>query len=101
MIDYTKEDFRESNEQYDIIFDAAGKISFSACRKTLAPKGKYVSVNRGFAKDRADTLVFLKKLAEEGKIKPVIDRIYPLEEMVAAHRYVEAGHKKGNVVITV
>ncbi len=101
VIDYTKDDFTENNEQYDIIFDAAGKISFSASRKALAPKGKYVSVNKGFARDRTDTLVFLKNLAETGKIKPVIDRSYPLEQMVEAHRYAEGGHKRGNVVITV
>lgn len=101
VIDYTKEDFSKRKERYDIIFDAVGKTSESICRKALAPDGTYVSVMKGHAGDRAENLVFLKELAEAGKIKPVIDRTYPLEQIVEAHRYVEQGHKKGNVVITV
>jgi NADPH:quinone reductase-like Zn-dependent oxidoreductase len=101
VIDYTKEDFTKRKERYDIIFDAVGKTMESECRKVLAPDGTYVSVMKGHAGDRAEDLVFLKELVEAGKIKPVIDRCYPLEQIVEAHRYVEQGHKKGNVVITV
>jgi NADPH:quinone reductase-like Zn-dependent oxidoreductase len=101
VIDYTKEDFAERNERYDIIFDAVGKTSESRCRKALAPNGTFVSVMKGHAGESTKDLVFLKELAGAGKIKPVIDRCYPLEQIVEAHRYVEQGHKKGNVVITV
>ena len=101
VIDYTKEDFTERNERYDIIFDAVGKTSESLCRKALAPGGTFVSVMKGHAGESTEDLVFLKELVEAGKIRPVIDRCYPLEQIVEAHRYVEQGHKKGNVVITV
>jgi NADPH:quinone reductase-like Zn-dependent oxidoreductase len=101
VIDYTKEDFTERNERYDIIFDAVGKTSESRCRKALAPNGKFVSVMKGHAGESTEDLVLLRDLVEAGKIKPVIDRCYPLEQIVEAHRYVEQGHKKGNVVITV
>ncbi len=100
VIDYTKEDFTERNERYDIIFDAVGKTSESRCRKALAPNGIFISVMKGHAGESTEDLVLLKELVEAGKIKPVIDRCYPLEQIVDAHRYVEQGHKKGNVVIT-
>jgi NADPH:quinone reductase-like Zn-dependent oxidoreductase len=102
VIDYTKEDFAKGNELFDIIFDAVGKISYAQSKKVLKPKGKYVSVvASGHAEMTTEDLIFLTKLVEAGKLKPVIDRSYRLEQIAEAHRYVEKGHKKGNVVITV
>jgi len=118
VIDYTKEDFTKSGQTYDVIFDTVRKTSFSRCKSSLKQRGIFVTVDWplitalwtsiigskkvvfGIAK-RIEDLTFLKELIEAGKLKSIIDRRYPLEQTTEAHRYVETGHKKGNVVITV
>jgi NADPH:quinone reductase-like Zn-dependent oxidoreductase len=122
VIDYTKEDFTKSSQTYDVIFDVVGKSSFSGSIRSLKKNGFYLLANSrpslmirslfiskrsnkkvifGTSSPNAEDLNFLKRLIEAGKIKPVIDRRYPLEQTAEAHKYVETGQKKGNVVITV
>jgi len=118
VIDYTKEDFSKDGETYDIIFDTVGKSSYSACKRSLKKNGilleavikvghlirsKFSSIKvvGGGATEVTEDLLLLKELAEAGKIKSVIDKTYPLEKIIEAHTYVDKGHKKGNVVITV
>jgi len=122
VIDYTQEDFTKSGETYDIIFDTVGKSPFRGSVRSLKKNGYYLravhmspspmikgiwtsmtsskKVIGGVAGESKEDLIFLKELIEAGKLKPVIDRCYPMEEIAEAHRYVEQGHKKGNVVIT-
>ena len=101
VIDYTKEDFSSSKAQYDVIFDTLAKFQKSQYSKVLAPNGNFVTMAKLDTKESMENLVFIKELIEAGEIKAFIDRCYPLEEMVEAHRYVDSGRKKGNVVITV
>lgn len=101
VIDYTKEDFTKTDETYDVIFDAVGKMSNLNYKKLLNPSGIYISVLKGHYREEIENLNFLKEIIEAGKLKSVIDRIYPLEEISDAHRYVDKGHKKGNVIITI
>ncbi len=100
VIDYTKEDFTESGETYDVIFDTVRKLSTSKTKRSLKENGTFLSSSSPTTK-KVDDFVFLKELIEAGTIKPVIDRSFPLEQMVEAHRYVDDGHKKGNVAISV
>jgi len=121
VIDYIQEDFTKNGETYNVIFDVVGKSSFSRSVRSLKQNGRYLLANprllpmvRGlwtsmtsnkkvifeFASYKSEDLIFLKELIEAGKIKSVIDRRYPLEQVAEAHRYVDKGHKKGNVVIT-
>jgi NADPH:quinone reductase-like Zn-dependent oxidoreductase len=122
VIDYTAEDFSNTGERYDVIFEAVEKSSFSSCMRALKANGIYLNVTTPFpslqmlltkmtshkklflgenAPERAEDLIFIKELVEAGRIKPVIDKVYLLEQIVEAHKYVDKGHKKGNVVITV
>jgi len=100
VIDYTSADFTESGETYDVIFDAVGKASRSRSKKLLKKEGIFLSVHDSVNPGTED-LKFLKGIIEAGKLKPIIDRCYPLEQIVEAHRYVETWRKKGNVVITI
>ncbi len=122
VIDYTQEDFTKSGQTYDVILDVVGKSPFSGSTRSLGENGFYLLANPGLshmvrgrwtsmtssknvimgaASHKTADLLFLKELIESGKLKTVIDRRYPLEQMAEAHRYVETGQKKGNVVITV
>lgn len=102
VMDYTSEDFKLSAEAYDVIFDAVGKLSASQAKKALKKTGIYLNVHTASdGAEKIETLILIKELIEAGKIKPLIDRSYPLEQIAEAHRYVEEGHKKGNVAITV
>jgi len=123
VIDYTKEDFTQNGETYDLIFDILGRSSFSRLKRSLKPNGIYLlasykmkallqmlwtsitgskqKVICAFANETPESLVFVKKLVEEGKIKTVIDKCFPMEQASAAHKYVEQGHKQANVVITI
>ena len=105
VIDYTKKDSINLIKQYDFILDAVGKIKTSelkeACKKALIPKGKYVSIDDGKLILDSNRLALIKDLVETGHIKPVVDRSYPLEQIVEAHKYVGKGHKKGGVAITI
>lgn len=123
VVDYTKEDFTKTGNTYDIIMDTTGKSHFSGCINSLKPEGVYLRVVHmalspvlrglwtsitskrkvigGIAAELKENLVFLKELIEAGKFKPVIDRVYQLEQIGEAHRYVDNGHKKGNIAITV
>lgn len=122
IIDYTREDFTQNGQSYDVILDVTGKSSFSGSIRSLRPEGRYLVLNAGLtqilggrwvsltsskkvitgtASQKTEELIFLKELIEAGKLKAVIDRRYPLEQVAEAHRYVETGLKKGNVVITV
>jgi len=122
VIDYTKEDFTQSGETYDLIFDILGKSSFSRCKSSLNQNGRYLlasfkmkqlfqmlwtsmigsqKVICALSLEKTEDLIFIKELIEAGKIKSIIDRCYPLEQTAEAHGYVETGNKKGNVVITI
>ena len=124
VIDYTKEDFTENDQLYDVVIDAVGKSSYFRCRRILKPNGIYFSTELGYLsqniflalltplfrgkkvlfpipKDTKKDIVFIKELMEAGKFKAVIDRIYPFEQLIDATQYVETGQKVGNVVITI
>ena len=100
VIDYTKEDFTEIGEAFDVVFDAVGMISSSSCQGVLKENGIFLSITNQ-SSETTEELITLRELIESGKIKSVIDRTYPLEEIVEAYRYVDTGHKKGNVVVII
>jgi len=100
VIDYSKEDFRKNGKTYDVIFDTVRKLKRSGCKKSLGENGIFIS-SWFLTRETNEDLIHLKELVEAGKVRPVIDRTYPLEEVMEAHRYVDLGHKRGNVVITV
>ncbi|MGE5456795.1 MAG: NAD(P)-dependent alcohol dehydrogenase [Methanococcaceae archaeon] len=102
LIDYTQEDFTQCSEAYDVIFDAVGKIAPSKRKKSLKKSGIYLSSFdlSGNIKLKVKDLICLKELCYTGKLRTVIDKCYPMEQIREAHRYVDKGHKKGNVIIT-
>jgi NADPH:quinone reductase-like Zn-dependent oxidoreductase len=121
IVDYTREDFTQNGQVYDVIFDTVGKTSVSRTKRSLSKNGSYLLATFGLPmlvqllwlsktshqnfefgalKEKTEDLIFLKELIEAGAIKPIIDRSYPLEQAIEAHRYVETGHKKGSVVLT-
>jgi len=101
VLDYTRQDFTQSGERYDVVFDAVGKLLPVEGKKALKTGGIYINVHADSdGGDKLENLLVLKELIEAGKLKPAIDRVYLFEQIVEAHRYVEQGHKKGNVVIT-
>jgi NADPH:quinone reductase-like Zn-dependent oxidoreductase len=100
VLDYAGEDFTRSGARYDVVFDAVGKLPASQARRALVDGGMALSV-RSPTKEELANLLFLKDLIEAGKLRAVIDRTYPLEQIRDAHAYVEQGHKRGNVVIRV
>jgi len=105
VIDYTKQDSISDGEYFDFVLDAVGKMKTSklkiACKNALSPNGKYVSIDNGDLKLDSQRLNKIKEFVESGYIKPLLDKTYLLEEIVEAHRFVEKGHKKGGVAITV
>jgi NADPH:quinone reductase-like Zn-dependent oxidoreductase len=104
VIDYTQDDFTRDGPIYDVVFDAVAKVAPSHAKKALKTTGVYLNAHKHSdapAKVRSAALLAVKELIEAGKLRPVIDRVYPLEQIVEAHRYVDGGHKRGNVVITV
>lgn len=101
ILDYTKEDFSNTEKKYDVIFDTVGKFTKLKAKKLLTEKGRYISTHSSPVKEKLEYLTLLKELASKEFIKPVIDRKYPLEKIQYAHAYVETGRKKGNVVITI
>jgi NADPH:quinone reductase-like Zn-dependent oxidoreductase len=105
VIDYTADDFTKGATRYDVIFDAVGKRKSAKAMlnapAALAPGGVSLSVDDAFPRTKRSDLLVLKELAESGAFRPVIDRRYTLDEIVEAHRYVDLGHKKGNVIVTI
>jgi NADPH:quinone reductase-like Zn-dependent oxidoreductase len=105
VIDYTADDFTKGATRYDVIFDAVGKRKSAKAMlnapAALAPGGVSLSVDDAFPRTKRSDLFVLKELAESGAFRPVIDRRYTLDEIVEAHRYVDLGHKKGNVIVTI
>lgn len=99
-IDYTKEDFTKTQVKYDIVYDAVMKSKIVKCRKILKKNGIFLN-NSSLPKITQEDLIFLKELIEKNKLKPVLDRVYSIKEIVEAHKYVDKGHKKGNVAIKV
>ena len=101
VLDYIREDFTQNGAIYDVVFDAVGKISASQGKQALKPGGIYLNVHKDSGNgEKLEDLLAVKEIIEAGKFKPVINRRYPLEQIVEAHRYVDTGHKQGNVVIT-